>query len=295
MYDHILVGVDGSEEAERAARYALELASRVDASVTALHVVEAGTLDLARGSGEETELRRERAAVLADIEAVAEEVGHPIDDELAEGDPATQLTEHASERDADLVVVGRQGLTGVKRRLLGGVTEQVLRHSAVPVLVVPDEADVFAADRLLVPTDGSENAERALPHAAALARIDGGAVDVLNVIDLHDAGGAFDAGGLPPEFVERLEERGEEAVDRAADGIRAEYAEAAVRTAVERTTAMGGVAAEIEEYVAENGVDAVVMGSHGRGNLERALLGSVASKVLRSVDVPTLVAVRDGR
>ena len=295
MYDHILVGVDGSEEAERAARYALELASRVDASVTVLHVVEAGTLDLAKGSGEQTEFRQERAAVLADIEAIAEEVGHPVDDELAEGDPATQLTEYASERDADLVVVGRQGLTGVKRRLLGGVTEQVLRHSAVPVLVVPDEADVFAVDRLLVPTDGSENAELAAPHAAALARIDGGAVDVLNVIDLHDAGGAFDAGGLPPEFVERLEERGEEAVDRAADGIRAEYAEAAVRTAVERTTAMGGVAAEIEAYIEDHAVDAVVMGSHGRGNLERALLGSVASKVLRSVDVPTLVAVRDGR
>jgi len=49
MYDRILVGVDGSDEGARAARYALELASRVDASVTALHAVERGVLDLVRG------------------------------------------------------------------------------------------------------------------------------------------------------------------------------------------------------------------------------------------------------
>jgi nucleotide-binding universal stress UspA family protein len=292
MYDHIMVGVDGSEASERAARYALELASRVDASVTALHVVEGRALDLAAGSDEETELRRERAAVLAGIEKIADEVGHPVADELATGDPATQLTDHASE--ADLVVVGRQGLSGVKRRLLGGVTEQVLHHSETPVLVVPDAAQSFAADRLLLPTDGSENAELALPHAAELAWIDEGTVDVLNVVDLTDAGGAFDAGGLRPKFVERLKERGEEAVQQVADALRAEYAEVNVRTAVAQT-ATAGAAAEIETYVEENAVDAVVMGSHGRGNLKRTLLGSVASKVLRSVDVPVLVAVRDER
>jgi nucleotide-binding universal stress UspA family protein len=292
MYDHILVGVDGSEESERAARYALELASRVDASVTALHVVEETALALAAGSGEETELRRERAAVLAGIEEIADDVGHPVEDELAEGDPATRLTDRASE--ADLVVVGRQGLTGVKRRLLGGVTEQVLHHSETPVLVVPDATESFAADRLLLPTDGSENAELALPHAAELARLDDGTVDVLNVVDLTEAGGSFDAGGLRPEFVERLEERGEEAVQQVADGLRAEYAGADIRTAVEQT-ATAGAAAEIESYVEEHAVDAVVMGSHGRGDLKRALLGSVASTVLRSVDVPVLVAVRGGR
>jgi nucleotide-binding universal stress UspA family protein len=293
MYDEILVGVDGSTESERAARYALELAARVDASVTALHVVEKRALELARGSSEATELRRDRAAVLAGIEGIAEEVGHPVDDELAEGDPATQLTEHADEGEADLVVLGRQGLSGVKRRVLGGVTEQVLHHSEVPVLVVPEATDSFAADRLLVPTDGSENAGLALPHAAELAGIDGGIVDLLNVIDIDAAGGAFDAGGLEPEFVERLEERGQAAVDDAADELASLAPDAEIRTTVQRTDAGSGVATTIAAAVEENGDDLVVMGSHGRGNLRRTLLGSVASKVLRTVDVPVLVAVRD--
>ncbi|MFD1527131.1 universal stress protein, partial [Halolamina salina] len=100
--------------------------------------------------------------------------------------------------------------------------------------------------------------------------------------------------GLQPGFVERLERRGEEAVHQVADEISAEYAEADVRTIVEQTT-QKGAAGVIATYVEENDVDAVVMGSHGRGDLKRALLGSVASKVLRSVDVPVLVAVRGGR
>ncbi|WP_239685641.1 universal stress protein [Halolamina pelagica] len=148
---------------------------------------------------------------------------------------------------------------------------------------------------MLVPTDGSENAARALPHAAELSRIDGGHVDLLNVIDLAEAGGAFNAGGLSSEFVERLESRGREAVEDAAEELRGHNPDAEVRTAVERADAAGSVADRIRTYVEDEGVDAVVMGSHGRSNLRRTLLGSVASNVLRGVDVPVLVAVRDGQ
>jgi nucleotide-binding universal stress UspA family protein len=192
-------------------------------------------------------------------------------------------------------VLGRQGLSGVKRRVLGGVTEQVLHHSEVPVVVVPEATESFTADRLLVPTDGSENADLALPHAAELAGIDGGIVDLLNVVDLDQAGGPFDAGGIEPEFVDRLEERGQAAVEEVADDLASLAPDAEVRPAVERTETGGGVAATIAAAVEENGVDLVAMGSHGRGNLRRTLLGSVASKVLRTVDVPVLVAVRDRR
>ena len=291
MYDTILVGVDGSDESKRATRYALELGARVGASVTAVHVVEQGALDLTRGAEEASDLRAERSALLEEVGAIADEVGHPVDDELLEGNPAERLAARASEG-ADLVVLGRQGLSGVKRRLLGGTTEQLLHRSDVPVVVVPDAAGPFAVDRLLVPTDGSENSALALPHAAALARIDGGSVDLLNVIDPAEAGGAFDAGGLDAAFLERLESRGREAVDDAAERLRRQNPDAALRTVVERAGATGGVADSIRAYVDEEAIDAVVMGSHGRSNLRRTLLGSVAASVLRRVDVPVLVAVR---
>jgi nucleotide-binding universal stress UspA family protein len=65
-----------------------------------------------------------------------------------------------------------------------------------------------------------------------------------------------------------------------------------VSAAVVRTTAFEGVAAGIREYVADAGIDIIVMGSHGRSNLKRQLLGSVASNVLRTVDVPVLIVKR---
>jgi nucleotide-binding universal stress UspA family protein len=164
------------------------------------------------------------------------------------------------------------------------------------VLVVPGEEDEdrTGADysRVLVTTDGSENAEVATPHGTAIARGYGSDLHVLNVVDLQAAGGVFHAGGLEQEFLERLDARGQEAVDSVADWIERSAPELTVETAVERTASFEGAAAGIREYVEENGVDLVVMGSHGRSNLQRQLIGSVASTVLRTVDVPVLVVKR---
>ncbi|MCL7416592.1 MAG: universal stress protein [Halalkalicoccus sp.] len=295
MYDHVLIPVDGSDEATHAARRGLELARQFGATVDVLHVVGRKTLRLTETADERRRLRERGERVLKGIEELASELGQPVTTELTEGTPASRIGEYAEERNADLVVIGRQGLTGLGKRLLGGVTEGVLANSDVPVFVVPDE-DRMAENgsdyaRVLLPTDGSENATAAARHGAAIARGYGAAVDVLNVVDLQASGGLFSAGGLEREFVERLESRGNEAVEDIA-GELAETAGIEVRTAVERTTSFEGAAAGIREYVTDNDVDLVVMGSHGRSNLRRQVIGSVASTVLRTVDVPVLVVKR---
>ncbi|WP_081985449.1 universal stress protein [Natrinema salifodinae] len=65
-----------------------------------------------------------------------------------------------------------------------------------------------------------------------------------------------------------------------------------VTTAVVRTTSFEGVAAGIREYVADHNIDCLVVGSHGRSNLRKQLLGSVTSTLIRTVDVPVLVVPR---
>lgn len=294
MYDHFLIPVDGSDEATHAARRGLELARTFDATVDVLYVVKRRALRLTETAAERGRLRERGETALAGIEELASDLGHPVTTELTEGKPSVRIGEYADERNADLVVVGRQGTTGLGRRLLGGVTEGVLNGSDVPVFVVPDGEPTVEPDyaRILVPTDGSENAEAATRHGVAIARNYGSEVHVLNVVDLQAAGGAFSAGGLEREFVERLDTEGREAVDRVADEIADADPDLEVRTAVERTASFDGAAAGVREYVAENDVDLVVMGSHGRSNLERGLLGSVASTVLRTVDVPVLVVKR---
>ena len=296
MYDRIVIAVDGSDEARRAARRGLELARAVEAEVTVVSVVERKTLRLTETAEEKRQLRERGEEALAEIETLAAEVGHAVRTELLEGKPAAQIREHVATTDAELLVVGRQGRTGLGRRLLGGVTEQLLHRSDVPVLVVPDgdhdgEAVSDWSD-ILITTDGSENAEMAVPHGIGVAERCASTVHVLNVVDLQAAGGVFDAGGLDRAFIERLETRGEEAVDRVASDIEESTPALSVETAVERTTSFDGAAAGVEAYVETNGIDLVVLGSHGRSNLKRQLLGSVASTVLRTVDVPVLVVMR---
>jgi|AntDeeMetagen681_2_1112603.scaffolds.fasta_scaffold07433_1 nucleotide-binding universal stress UspA family protein len=296
MYDRILLPVDGSDEAKRAAKRGIELARTFDAAVDIVHVVERRSRRLARTDAETAQLRERGDRILAEIEALASAVDRPVTTTLTEGTPAVRIAEHAADRDASLIVIGKQGLTGLGKRLLGGVTEGVLQRSDVPVLVVPagdrSAEDAFDYARVLVPTDGSESAAAAAPHGATVARRYGATVHVLSVVDLQAAGGAFNAGGLEKSFVERLEAQGMAAVDELADEIEGRDADLELETDVVRTTSFDGVAAGIREYVAEHDVDIVVMGSHGRSNLRRQLLGSVTATVLRTVDIPILVVTR---
>jgi len=296
MYDRIVIAVDGSDEARQAARRGLQLAQVFDAAVDVLSVVEQKALRLTETSAEKAQLRERGVAVLSGIEGLASEFGQTVTTTLLEGKPAVRISEYADEQDADLIVVGRQGLTGLGRRLLGGVTERVLHRSDVPVLVISgrdSEGDIEADyPRVLITTDGSENAEVAIPHGTAIAQRYGSDVHVLNVVDIQAAGGAFNVGGLEKEFLERLDARGQEAVDSVANKIEESAPGITVETTVERTASFEGAAAGVREYIEENGIDLVIMGSHGRSNLKRQLLGSVASTVLRTVDVPVLVVKR---
>jgi nucleotide-binding universal stress UspA family protein len=296
MYERVLIAVDASDEAKHAARRGLELAAGFDAAVDVLHVVPKSALSLTQTADERAELRGRGETLLDEIEALAADAGQSVTTTLLDGKPAPAICEYVAERDADLVVLGRQGMTGLGKRLLGGVTERVLHQSPAPVLVVPGEAELTGDDtafsRILVPTDGSENAERATPHAIALAETHDATIHALHVVDLQAAGGVFDVGGLEPEFVERLEARGRAAVSSVAGDVDESSAGVDVETAVERATSYDGTAAGIRSYVDSEDVDLVVMGSHGRSNLQRQLLGSVASTVLRTVDVPVLVVTR---
>ncbi|SEP27736.1 Nucleotide-binding universal stress protein, UspA family [Halogranum amylolyticum] len=296
MYDRIVIPIDGSDEARHAAKRGLDLARTFDSTVSVVYVVEQRALRLRRTAEEVAQLRESGETALSEIEELASERGQSVTTALLEGKPVRQICEYVEQEGADLIVLGRQGRTGLGKRLLGGVTEQTLYRSDVPVVVVPggDHAAEHDAgySRLLVPTDGSENAAVAVPHGVAFGRSYDADVHVLNVVDLQAAGGMFDAGGLDKVFVERLETRGREAVDEVATEIEGTASDLTVETAVERTKSHAGVAAAICEYVESNGIDLVVMSSHGRSNLQRQLLGGVASTVLRTVDVPVLVVKR---
>jgi nucleotide-binding universal stress UspA family protein len=280
MYDRILVPVDGSDAAKRAVGYGALLAEAYGAELGLLHV-------LARGESGAGEDRERGEAVLAGAEALVD--GRvPVDTRLLEGVPHRAVVDHVADSDVDLVVMGRRGRAGLGEGLLGSVTERVLVGVDVPVVVVPEDDPGAVPDGLstvLLPTDGSENAEAASEHAVDLVSRFGAALHVVNVVDVQSAGGLFSAGGVTEEFVDRLDRAGAEAVERMVAAVGAADPDLDPTTAVVHGTPHEG----IRDYAVEHGVDLVAMGSRGRSGIEHQLFGSVAKRVLRVVDVPVLV------
>ncbi|WP_436925914.1 universal stress protein [Halosimplex amylolyticum] len=136
---------------------------------------------------------------------------------------------------------------------------------------------------ILVPTDGSDGASRALDEAVDLAAAFDATVHSLYVVDVSAVGpetGAVD-------LVESFEQMGEDTTDAAVTRARDAGVDAV------GSVATGRPHRSILDYVEENDIDLVVMGTHGRTGLERYLLGSVTEKVVRTAEVPVLT-VRAG-
>jgi nucleotide-binding universal stress UspA family protein len=139
-------------------------------------------------------------------------------------------------------------------------------------------------DAILVPTDGSPAAERAVDHAIELASTFDATVHALYVVDVAMYS-SLEAG--IDSVVDALEREGQTAVDRVTERC----ADAGVDA--ESAVLVGTVHRAIEKYVADNDIDLVVMGTHGRQGIERFLLGSVTERTVRLSDVPVLT-VRAG-
>lgn len=141
MYDTILVPVDGSEHSVRAAQHSIELAGQFDATVHLLHVVDvqtaAGPFD-AGGVGQEfvSRLETEGQEVLEEVTDAVDGTDVSIPTALVRGRPSEAILDHAAEHDADLIVMGTHGRTGVGRHILGSVAERTVRLADRPVLTV---------------------------------------------------------------------------------------------------------------------------------------------------------------
>jgi nucleotide-binding universal stress UspA family protein len=134
-------------------------------------------------------------------------------------------------------------------------------------------------EQLLIPTDGSPEAEAAVAHAVELANRYDATLHALSVADVsHFRGLDVDTSVI----VEGFEEEARTAVDYVADT----GAEAGVT--VKTTVGQGSVSETILEYIAENDIDLVVVGTRGHHGLERYLLGSVAERLVRRSPVPVL-------
>jgi len=136
-------------------------------------------------------------------------------------------------------------------------------------------------DDILVPTDGSTATSRAVDHAVELAAFHDATLHALYVVNTATFA------SLPMEssfegVASMLDREGEAALDAVSETAE----EAGVP--VERNLVDGSPAREIVRYAEDDGCDLVIMGTHGRGGIDRLLLGSVTERVVRASNVPVL-------
>jgi nucleotide-binding universal stress UspA family protein len=146
MYQNILVAVDGSETAERALREAIQLAHSLSSRIRVIHVINSTpwVAQGAPGAIEEllTQLRSTGESIIHEAKTAVRAAGVTVDDRLIEalGEEAGAIVvTEANDWPAELIVCGTHGRRGLRRLLMGGDAEYIVRHSPVPVLLVRGE------------------------------------------------------------------------------------------------------------------------------------------------------------
>lgn len=278
----ILLATDGSEDATLAARAAVDLSRKAGAG---LHVVHAWQTvpsvhfqDMVN-----TAFEKDAREVLDEQTKKIEDSGGTVtESHLKKNSPAEAIVGLAAEIGADLIVIGSRGMGPVKRILMGSVSEGVVHHAHVPVLVLRGGNEAWPPKRMVVGEDSSEDARRAGELAASLAVLFEAEVLLTHVVSMQ-------------RMSLKAESQGTEVVDVAMRRAEAHLAEQAEKLEgssglrPEIRAVMGYPALALAEISEEEKQTLLVVGSRGLSAVKRAMLGSVSSNVLRTVDGPVLV------
>jgi nucleotide-binding universal stress UspA family protein len=290
----VAVGVDFSEESEHALEQAALIAKRFDSELVVLHVgavAPPATRSLLPSVRVwERIVDQQAAEERVKIKAVADRLtkeGLKASHLCIDGDPAEELAKATDDLGADLLVVGTHGHTGAKLFLLGSVAQRAVRRARCDVLVCRELPQPSPPKNILVATDFSAHAERALEVAMELATSES-RIDIVHCVSPISLTGhaeeGFSLADLWEQIKQEAEEQGKELLEAKKDkGMDLHFE-------VVEDAAAAGVLAKAKD--SSTTYDLIVLGSHGRRGFRRFFLGSVAEKVVRHAPCSTLVVHR---
>lgn len=184
---NILFATDFSDASMKAFPYAATLAKKAGATLFACHIITPTSLLAAAPQAAPYLYEAERDASEKDLDTVLRSPllqGIKTKTVLSSGILGDALLDEIKQNNIDLVVAGTHGRTGLRRLLLGSAVEEICRVATCPVLTVgpdlPPAPEKY--NRILVPTDLSEESMRALPIVVRLASEYGAAITVLHVL-----------------------------------------------------------------------------------------------------------------
>ncbi|MFD2079690.1 Nucleotide-binding universal stress protein, UspA family [Actinopolymorpha cephalotaxi] len=265
----VVVGVDGTAESRLALQWAIDEARN---RALPLRIVVSHEVPAPMRGIDDPGIDDETADVDAAVSIARDQLDPDLVSRAVVADrPAPGILREAEDAGAELVVVGSRSRSAVASVVLGSVSSAVAHHARCPVIVARASKEHSpAGPRVIVGVDGSECSERAVAFAFEEAAGRGLPLVAVHCWRLeHPDEAQWDADAFSRRRDEHLLSLGESLA-----GFRSKYPDVAVTSSVLE----GRAAVLLSE--SSRGAELVVVGSRGRGGLERMLLGSVAESLL---------------
>lgn len=285
-FKKVLLASDGSEFSEGAVREAVALAKRCESTLHAVSVVEANGEYMAYAPDALEKMERKTRWHLDAVRKRAKYEGVMCETRVhLSDDPGLCIVTDAAELGSDVIVIGRRGMSGLRRLVIGSVMAQVVGSAPCNVLVVPRQGkSAFSA--LIAAVDGSRHSAWAAVNAVNLAACNGAVLTIVAVVPSDS------------DILDNTSYAGEHRTLIADQQMQA--AEQNVRQvkelALQRGVAANGLIFSGSPYEAilqcavERSADLIVIGSHGKTAFEKVIIGSVAERIVMLSPCSVLVA-----
>ena len=298
MFEKILVPLDGSPLAQAILPYVMAVARGFHSHVILFHVVETDLDHEAPEQKTYADETMERIQPMAEnyLAGVAEQLrkaGINVEAKVVRGRAAAQILEQAEQENVGLIAMSTHGRSGLARWVIGSEVDKILNGCEQPVLLVRPRGEGAGGkaegrlSKVIVPLDGSHDAEAALPLAEELSKALGLGVILIQVIGIettvHFAPIGPDSWPVPSDILQRL------------DVVASGYLTGLAKQLKDRGLTVqwevlrGAAGPGIVEFSKETPDSLVVMTTHGRSGFRRWVMGSVADAVVRHTGEPVLV------
>lgn len=300
MLQSLLVPLDGSEFSERSLPLARGLAQATGAALHLAHVhvphvpdhFLSNTQFHFEGLDMEEYDQRHRAQeqeYIDDVVASFEGTAADVDGVVLEGQIAERVADYAEEVHADMILITTHAPSGVNKLWMGSVADTLIRRTHLPMLVLHPGRDrevpepVPELTHILVALDGSSLAERILAPAADLAEAHGARITLGHVVSSSAVVGARILPILPGDL-RAAAEKAEAYLESVAAPLRDDGLDVSTKVVQHESpaTALATMSRDV-------GADVLAIATHGYGGMKRAVLGSIADKVLHCCPLPLLV------
>jgi len=286
MWKRILVPLDGSNLAELALAYAEELAIAFNSEVVLLYVSEP----------RESQHRHMQQLYM---DGVAKQVREYVKERaevktiVLPGEPAERIINYARRHKVGLIIMASHGRSGITAWATGSVASKVLQATRVPVLLIrvvkPPQrvAGKQLLDRILLPLDGSEAAEAAVPYVKELTSKLGSEVVLFGVVPAGQhvrTVGGLDYILYPEQELELVKAEAREYLDRLYHRLKGGKGVVRVELKVG-----DDIAGEIIRFAEKTGASLIAISAHGRSGIEKWVFGSIANKILQTSNIPVLL------